>query len=113
MIPNQIHVSSSSLFWLQHHQYLQAIGYFLTEVRLVSNGKFRNVFLDFGSNLVGVKLIANYEDLIFISSRRLHDFMVAAIASSIYIIGILVSEDKNIRIFYRKVLYEKYPQHNL
>jgi hypothetical protein len=32
--------------------------------------------------------------------------MVAAIASSIYIMGILVSEDKSIRIFCQKVLCE-------
>jgi hypothetical protein len=39
-------------------------------------------------------------------------WIVAAMASSIYIIGILVSEDKSTRIFYQLMLYEKYLQHN-
>jgi hypothetical protein len=41
----------------------------------------------------------------------LHNLIVAAMAS-IYIIGILVSEDKSTRIFYQLMLYEKYLQHN-
>jgi hypothetical protein len=42
----------------------------------------------------------------------LHNFIVAAIASSIYIIGILVSDEKHSYFFYQKVLCGKYLQHN-
>jgi hypothetical protein len=42
----------------------------------------------------------------FNSLLALHIWIVAAMASSIYIIGILVSEDKSTRIFYQLMLYE-------
>jgi hypothetical protein len=47
----------------------------------------------------------------YLVSRRLHNLDVAAMASSIYIMGILVSEDKTFVCFIGSAL-EKYP-HNL
>jgi hypothetical protein len=78
----------------------------LTKVRFIGNRKFRICFGDFGSNLRWCK--THCSQIIggefWFLRLALYNFIVAAIASSMYIIGILVSDDRNTRIFYRLVL---------
>jgi hypothetical protein len=63
------------------------------------------VFLDLAAISVGEAHCCSYER-IFNSAGACIIWIVAAMASSIYIIGILVSEDKSTRIFYQLMLYE-------
>jgi hypothetical protein len=71
------------------------------ESRFIGNRKFRNMLVISAAISVGVKLIAaNYGGSNICSIGACIILMVAAIASSIYIIGILVSDDRKHSYFF-------------